>query len=255
MYLMYIDESGDCGLTNSPTRYFVLTGLVMHELDWADTLDTLLAFRRQMKANYGLGMRDELHASHLITRPGMKLAQIPRHNRLLILRDFADYLAGLPHIRLITVLVDKSNKNANYDVFGMAWKVLLQRFENTMRHGNFPGPAAMDDRGMLFPDQTDDKKLTQLLRQMRHWNPIPSGPGLGGYRNLAINRVIEDPNFRDSSQSHFVQAADLAGYLIHQSVSPNAYVRKKGAQGYYRRLQPICCTQASSRHPMGFVEL
>ncbi|MGH2600854.1 MAG: DUF3800 domain-containing protein, partial [Dehalococcoidia bacterium] len=31
---MYVDESGDSGLTNSPTRYFVLTGLVVHELRW-----------------------------------------------------------------------------------------------------------------------------------------------------------------------------------------------------------------------------
>ena len=32
MYLMYVDESGDSGLVNSPTRYFVLTGMVVHEL-------------------------------------------------------------------------------------------------------------------------------------------------------------------------------------------------------------------------------
>ena len=34
MFLMYVDESGDCGLQNSPTRYLVLTGLVIHELRW-----------------------------------------------------------------------------------------------------------------------------------------------------------------------------------------------------------------------------
>ena len=32
MFLMYVDESGDAGLVGSPTRYFVLTGLVVHEL-------------------------------------------------------------------------------------------------------------------------------------------------------------------------------------------------------------------------------
>ena len=29
---MYVDESGDVGLVGSPTRYFVLVGLVVHEL-------------------------------------------------------------------------------------------------------------------------------------------------------------------------------------------------------------------------------
>jgi hypothetical protein len=29
---MYVGESGDSGLQGSPVRYFVLTGLVVHEL-------------------------------------------------------------------------------------------------------------------------------------------------------------------------------------------------------------------------------
>ena len=31
MYLMYIDESGDTGTNNSPTQYFVLSAIVIHE--------------------------------------------------------------------------------------------------------------------------------------------------------------------------------------------------------------------------------
>ncbi len=29
---MYVDESGDMGLVNSPTRFFVLSGVVIHEM-------------------------------------------------------------------------------------------------------------------------------------------------------------------------------------------------------------------------------
>ena len=46
---MYVDESGDCGLTNSPTRYFVLTRLVVHELRWRQCLDQFADFRRRMR--------------------------------------------------------------------------------------------------------------------------------------------------------------------------------------------------------------
>ncbi|MFP4500386.1 MAG: DUF3800 domain-containing protein [Candidatus Hydrogenedentota bacterium] len=67
---MYIDESGDCGLTDSPTRYFVLSGLVVHELVWQAMLNRLIDFRRRMKKSFGLGMRTELHAGPLISRPG-----------------------------------------------------------------------------------------------------------------------------------------------------------------------------------------
>ena len=63
MYLMYVDESGDIGLSGSPTRYFVLTGLVLHELRWRQTLDELIGFRRELKADFGLKLREEIHAS------------------------------------------------------------------------------------------------------------------------------------------------------------------------------------------------
>ncbi|MGH9915018.1 MAG: DUF3800 domain-containing protein, partial [Pyrinomonadaceae bacterium] len=82
---MYVDESGDCGLTNSPTRYFVLTGLVVHELRWQTYLERLIDFRKHLKRLYGLRLRDELHAAHLITKPG-DLVSIKRHDRLAIIR-------------------------------------------------------------------------------------------------------------------------------------------------------------------------
>jgi hypothetical protein len=44
MYFMYVDESGDPGLVGSPTRYFTLTGMVVHELRWHETLNKLVSF-------------------------------------------------------------------------------------------------------------------------------------------------------------------------------------------------------------------
>ncbi len=255
MHLMYVDESGDCGLQNSPTRFFVLSGLVLHELRWRDVHRALVDFRRRVKAAYGLGMRDELHASHFMTRPG-KLACIPKYRRLLIVREFAGLLGSLPDVSLINVLVDKASKPLGYDVFEMAWKALLQRFENTMSRRNFTGPANPDERGMVFSDYTDTKKLTALIRKMRHWNPIPNQPGYGiGYRNVAVQHIIEDPSFRDSGHSYFVQAADTAAYLVYESLAPSAYMRKQGGNTYYRRIAPIFCRVASPSDPMGFVRL
>jgi len=48
MYLMYVDESGDSGIVNSPTNYFVLTGMVMHELRWNDYLSRIIELRKRM---------------------------------------------------------------------------------------------------------------------------------------------------------------------------------------------------------------
>ena len=49
MYLMYVDESGDIGITNSPTRYFLLSGLIIHELRWRQFIDDIISLRKSFK--------------------------------------------------------------------------------------------------------------------------------------------------------------------------------------------------------------
>jgi len=252
---MYVDESGDSGPQNSPSRYFVLTGIVIHELRWQLYLDQLINFRRRMQQQFGLKLREEIHASAFISRPG-PLVRIKRNDRLTILRMFADELATMTDLNVINIVVDKERKPATYDVFALAWKALIQRFENTLAHKNFVGPANSDDRGILLPDNTDDKKLSQLLRQLRRYNPIPNQSIYGaGYRNLILRNMIEDPIFKDSAHSHFIQAADLVAFLLYQQSSPNTYMRKKSGQNYFARLSPILCKVAAPKDPQGIVRL
>lgn len=255
MFLMYADESGDCGMVNSPTDYFVLSGVVIHELSWRRCLDQMIAFRRRMLQQYGLYIRDEIHCAAMINRPG-DLIRIKRHDRLAIVRAFADEVSTMAEIRVINILVDKRNKDVNYDVFGSAWRALIQRFENTVARRNFPGSTHADQCGILFPDDTDNKKLRQILRAMRRYNPIPNQAQFGpGYRNLMLRTIIEDPGFKDSRDSYFIQIADLVAYLLYQKHSPSSYIRRKYAQKYFDRLEPVLCKVASSSDPLGVVRL
>lgn len=252
---MYVDESGDVGMLNSQTRYFVLSGLVIHELRWKATLDYLLDFRKHIRDQFGLKLREEIHAADMINKPG-ELVRIKRHDRLTILRLFADSLAQIPDLNLINIVVDKEGKPPTYDPFEKAWKVLIQRFENTISARNFRGPANADERGLLIPDATDNRKLTSLMRKMRYHNPIPNLPEHGaGTRNMLIQYVIEDPVMKDSANSLFIQAVDLTAYLLYQSLSPNQYMRKKSGQNFFNRLEPILCKAASRTDPMGIVRL
>jgi hypothetical protein len=127
MHIMYVDESGDPGLSCAVTDYFILSGIVIHELRWKDSLDRLIDFRRNIRNKYGLKLREEIHCSELINKP-KNLARISPNNRLMIIRDFTDQLAVMGEISIINVVIDKTNKLPPYDVFDMAWKVLLQRF-------------------------------------------------------------------------------------------------------------------------------
>ena len=146
MYLMYVDESGDSGLANSPIRYFTLTGMVIHELRWHEALQNIIAFRQRMRTRFGLLMREEIHAGSMLSRPG-SLVRIKKNDRLTIIRHFLDELANTGFLNFINVVVDKHGKPAGYDPFEKAWQALIQRFENTLNHRNFPGPANPDDKG------------------------------------------------------------------------------------------------------------
>jgi hypothetical protein len=147
--------------------------------------------------------------------------------------------------------VDKSNKTAPYDPFITAWQALIQRFENTLSHSNFPGPKHGLDYGMILPDHTDAKKLTGLMRQMRHYNPVPNLQQLHGtgYRNLALNYLTEDPYFKDSAHSYFLQAVDCVCYMHYQQHAPCSYIRKKAGRGYFHRLKVVLSLHASLKPP------
>lgn len=252
---MYVDESGDTGLSHSPCRYFVLTGIVLHELRWNAHLDELVNFRKRMRTKFGLLLREEIHSAHLINRPG-PLIRIPRNDRLTIIRHFTDELAALADINIINVVVDKRGKPTGYDVIENSWRALIQRFSNTMTYRNFPGPANPDDRGMVLPDMGEVKKVTEVLRKMRRYNPIPNQPPHGpGYRNLLISNLIEDPYFKDSRHSYFIQAADLAAFLLYQRLTPSSYAKMKSLDKYFSRLSGVLCRVASGADPDGIVWL
>lgn len=252
MYIMYVDESGDTGLNNSPTNFFALTGIVVHESRWRDLLDAQVNFRRTMKSVHGLPMRTEIHASEYIRSPpvpGMK-----KHVRLSILRNLLDELAKLSYISITSIIVDKTSKPAGYDVFDMAWKTLFQRFENTMQHGNLPGSHA-SDKGILIVDNTDGQKLQTLVRKMAVVNHIPSIIYPGTSRNMPIIRIVEDPNNKDSKNSYFIQSCDACAFFLHQKFKSSSYIKKKAAQNYYNRLRPVLNLSASRKNGFGIVVL
>lgn len=258
MYLIYINESGDCGLPRdgSPTSHFILSGLVVHELRWSETLERLIQFRRMLSKTHRVGMAEELHAAALITRGKSKLGKglekLPKHQRLAVLRMFVNEIAQLPDVSIINVVVDKRARSTKEEVFEIAWKAILQRFENTLRYRNFPGPANPDERGVVFADNTDGEKLRKFLRTMRRFNPVPSRHSFGS-RNIPVEAIIEDPNLKDSRLSYFIQVVDCVAYVLKQFIQPNAYMKAKGGHAYFHRLQPVLCTVASSRDPMGVV--
>jgi hypothetical protein len=216
-------------------------------------MERVIAFRQRMRSTFGLQLREEIHSARFLTSPG-PLVRIPKHDRLAILRHFADELARMPALSVINVVVDKQGKPETCDVFEHAWQVLLQRFESTLTLNNFPNPTGKGECGMILADGHPSAKLIEIYAQMRSCNPVPNQTG-GGYRNIVMRNIIEDPCFRNSAHSLLIQAADLVAFLLYQQEQPNQYMRKSGGKGYFSRLSPILFRRASPGEAQGIVRL
>jgi len=252
MYLLYVDESGDTGSNGSPTNYFALSGLVVHELRWHETLERIIQFRKELRLKYGLKLREEIHSAEMIHKPA-KLKRIAKSLRLRLLRDVLDFQASLSDVNLINVIVDKTTKNSNDDVFEIAWQTIIQRFHNTLSYRNFPGPQNPQDKGLIVVDKTEVKRLRELRRRMGRFNPVPN-LGTQGYRQIPVTTIVEDAIHRDSMHSFFIQLVDVNAYFLMQKYSPCKYIKKQSGKNYFDKLAPILCTVASRTNVLGIVE-
>lgn len=263
MFLMYVDESGDTGLPSagSPTRYYCLSGLVVHELYWQTAHRQLVTFRQRLSQQYRVHLEDELHSAELI-RLGTDLAPslrvLRKHERLSILRQHADEIAAIPGFSIINVVVDKATGKQQHadEVFKSAWYRLFQRFENTIAQRNFPGANYdLEERGMVFPDSTHAVALGKHLSDMRLANrlKIKGASGSFSYIDRPLTKIIEEPIARDSRHSFFIQAADCAVFLLKQFIQPNGYMKAKGGSAYFKRLEPVLCKRATQIDPWGIV--
>jgi hypothetical protein len=251
MYLCYVDESGDPGMSGSPVDRYILTAVVVHELRWLSTLDQIAVFRKFLKEKYGLKLREELHSYEFLNKPG-KLVRIPKSVRLHILGETLRFVGSLEDISIFHVSISKAGKPADFDVFETGWKYLLQRFHNGVEKQTFAGPHNASEFGIVIPDHTDEPKLKALQRKLRRYNTIPSR--FGGYMDKPLKLLIEDPVHRASVHSQFIQLADVAGYFLKQSYAPMQYVRKKGARNWIDRIDLVRYKPVTTKNQRAVVE-
>ncbi len=255
MYFMYVDESGDTGMTEGASEFFVLSGLVIHEGFWNRALLSMAENRKSIYAKYGLGNHFELHATKMVGRAKKSEHGLSRSDAVLMYRDFLKYEATLDCIRIINVVVDKRGKPPSFDVFNVAWDRLINRFENTIRHKNFPSAwehKPDNEGGFLIVDQTNEEKLRTLVRGMRHHNMVPSI--FGGFAPSSnLRAVVEDPMHKRSELSLPIQLCDANAYFLLQSIAPNSTIRRHKAKNYFYFLEPVLCKEACPSDPMGIV--
>ena len=167
---MYIDESGDPGkydpMMSDNSRHFILSGLMINQEDWLECLTRLKSFRQLIKKDYGLNLKEEIHASELIRINKIDAYRsIPKNDRVQILKQFTSQLPIIfDKAKVINVCLDKTQFQTTKDIQEVAWIRLIQRFDTFLK-------KVVSDKGIIVPDSTNTVIIRNLLRKMRGYNP------------------------------------------------------------------------------------
>jgi len=227
MHIAFVDESGDVGLRNSPTRHFVLCAALIDHMHWAAVNQELRAMRERLLAAHGLRLDAEIHASQFLGGSPLHLG-LDIRRRFQCAHHVLRTLATLQGVAYRRVAVMKS-PNAT-PILDAAWGALLADLDQGIK----PRPSGgCPSQGMLIICD--------------HHAALPYRPKALAIESMGLQAQLLDLPFgRASADSHPLQAVDLLAYLTKQTLEPNAYFsRSDGRQllrlgaGLFARPCPI----------------
>ncbi len=236
MHLIYIDDSYE-----KPTLTF--SAIAVPATSWASTFTAIKEWRRGLKESDGIMVTKEFHATEFVSGRG-RLGNniITKHRRSQIFHSTFRMLNNLPDIRIFNV--------CRTDHTEWAFERLLNRINRTMQ--------AWDSYALLICDEGKEREYTRLVRRMSVHNPIPSQFGVWsdtgrGARNIPLDRILEDPFFKESDRSYFVQLADFCAYGLLRREQHLASKNRYGIHRGFDELSDVVVKAANRNDPMGVI--
>jgi hypothetical protein len=238
VYLVYMDDSGDPGVhPGSPTETYTIACVFVRDTDWVPLFEDLIRFRRYLRANFGLRMRQEIKANQLVqgTGPWLTLGFGDRARKR-VYRSFMRLQGSTGTVKTFAVVIDKSQCASADDVREKAWRHALERVEAFARHNK--------TTLMLIPDSGEYDRFRKLARKMRRFSQVGAMVGGGTLSRPLATFLIDDPVERDSAQSYFVQLADLNAYAAYRKERPDPLF----PPNMWEQLGPAILIEANQYH-------
>jgi hypothetical protein len=233
MHLVYIDDSFE-----HPHQIYSAIAVPAHR--WRDCFDAIKAWRSGLKQTDSILITREFHATEFTAGRGRLGPQIVgKYRRSRIFLEAMQLLNSLDGVRIFNVC--RTSKPQ------WALERLITRIHKTME--------TWDSYATLIFDEGKEAEITRLLRKMGVYNPVPVyvAPGQTELKNLAVSRILEDPVFKESDRSYFVQMADFVAYALLRREKP---LPAKSAYGYHEMfdiLKDVVAREASLSDPMGVI--
>lgn len=237
MRFAYLDESKD------ENRFFVYSTVIVDGETWATAFEKVKEFRRKLRLDHGIYIAEELHAWKFAAGKGQISDRVlDKSRRAAIFREVLEFIASAGEFNVIS----SCNRVEQY-----AFERLMNRLNNAMKEHN--------ERMLLICDQGEEREITRRMRRLRVHNPIPSRMGTwadgAATKNIPLDRFVEDPVFKDSKASYFIQLADFCAYALMRMERP---IESRTALGYdtaYELLRPCCYPKTNPSDPrkMGII--
>lgn len=239
MHFIYIDDS-----TDRPINVF--SALCVPCNRWNDAFAMMRQWRKHLKVTHGISLGYELHAQEFISGRGSgeTLRHLTRHKRAQLFHTSMKVTNWLNGVGVTVFNVCTSND----DQF-QAFERLTNRINRTMQK--------RDSYAHFICDQGKENQYTRLIRKMKVHNHIPSRYGSWedgkATKNIPIERIIEDPQFRDSASSYFIQHADFIAFALLRREKPTSRIKRHGSHKSFDVLD-ICLERACNpRDPKGVI--
>lgn len=233
MRFAYLDESKD------ENRFFVYSTVLVDGETWGIAFEKVKEFRRKLRQDHGIYIAEELHAWKFAAGKGQVSDRVlDKARRAAIFREVLTFIAESGEFNVIS----SCNRVEQY-----AFERLMNRLNNAAKEHN--------ERLLLICDQGEEREITRRMRRLRVHNPIPSRMGQwadgAATKNIPLNHFVEDPVFKDSKASYFIQLADFCAYALMRMERP---IESRTVLGYdtaYELLRPCCYPKTFPRDPRG----
>jgi hypothetical protein len=220
MEFLFIDESGDNGLAEGSTEFYILAGISIASSHWKECFWKILDLRRLISQKYGLRI-DEIKGSHLFSHRG------PFFNSSLnpfdlewIYTQIVDLICT-PLIECFAIV--KSKKEFKKSQFQPKVKNLIRLLDEKIwrEYLTFYETYLLEKTSKTQSPQTaliyfdfnpgQEKHVRQMVREFsRKFDHQARSPSAG---------IVEDIIFRDSKTSYFIQLADILAFSINRIVT------------------------------------
>lgn len=226
MFLIYVDESYD-------KTHFVYSALFVSAFDWNPVFQSIVQWRRELFTKHGITPEYELHATKFVGGQGEPESNRDKDYRARVFLDAFDMIENIDGVHVINAITD--NKKKRMELFD--W--MLNRINIFLEKNNA--------YGILVCDEGNENQLVSMTRKKQRQNHIPSQYGQG-YVDKPITRIIEDPLFKTSDSSYFIQLADFIAFALLRNENPLENTKKE-VKDAFNRLDKILAKHAFRRDP------